>query len=142
MATLAEPAAAVAEHEAAGRAWGREEVLAATRHLAGTAPDQLIVPEDPGEVLRATGLTRREVEVALLLENRRTDQEIADTLFVSVRTVTTHVSAVLRKLGVASRRDVRGAIDRAARRGAPPSRRGRDRHAGVDHRRGRRGLPL
>jgi len=52
------------------------------------------------------GLTPRESQVARLLAARRTDQEIADELLVALRTATTHVSAVLRKLGVTSRRDV------------------------------------
>lgn len=64
----------------------------------------------PGEAidvaLARLGLTRREAEVARLVSARRTDQEIADELYLSVRTVTTHVSAILRKLGVSSRRDV------------------------------------
>jgi predicted ATPase/DNA-binding CsgD family transcriptional regulator len=51
-------------------------------------------------------LTAREAEIAALLLERRTDQEIADALVLSRRTVTTHVSAILRKLGVPSRRDV------------------------------------
>ena len=56
------------------------------------------------------GLTPREAEIAGLLLERRTDQEIADALVVSRRTVTTHVSAVLRKLGITTRRDVAAAL--------------------------------
>ena len=33
----------------------------------------------------------------------RTDQEIADALFIGYRTVTTHVTKILNKLGVDSR---------------------------------------
>lgn len=58
----------------------------------------------------ATGLTRREAEVADMLRQRATDQEIAAALFISVRTASTHVGAVLRKLGVASRREVADAL--------------------------------
>ena len=51
------------------------------------------------------GLTRREVEVLRLLSHHRTDKEIAETLFISPHTASTHVKHVLAKLGVASRRD-------------------------------------
>ena len=49
------------------------------------------------------GLTRREVDVLRLLVEGRPDEEIADVLFVSRRTVPPHVTAILTKLGVASR---------------------------------------
>jgi DNA-binding NarL/FixJ family response regulator len=49
------------------------------------------------------GLTRRENEVLLLLCEGLTNDEIAVKLVVSTRTVDHHVSAVLTKLGVASR---------------------------------------
>ncbi len=49
------------------------------------------------------GLTMREFEVLQLMAEGRSDQEIAGALFISYRTVTTHVTRVLSKLGVDSR---------------------------------------
>lgn len=49
------------------------------------------------------GLTRREMDVLRLLANGRSDREIAEVLFISRHTATTHVKRLLRKLGVASR---------------------------------------
>src|SRR5262245_415033 len=54
-------------------------------------------------------LTAREAEVLALVQRRLTNAEIADQLFVSVRTVETHVSALLRKLGATNRRALAGA---------------------------------
>jgi DNA-binding CsgD family transcriptional regulator len=51
----------------------------------------------------AEGLTTRELEVLRLLAAGRTDREIADTLFISPRTASKHVSAILTKLDVTSR---------------------------------------
>jgi DNA-binding CsgD family transcriptional regulator len=51
------------------------------------------------------GLTRREVEVLRLLVAHRTDKEIAEALFISPHTASTHVKHLLNKLGVANRRD-------------------------------------
>lgn len=48
-------------------------------------------------------LSSRELEVLRLLESGMTDREIADALTISTRTVESHVSAVLRKLGVRNR---------------------------------------
>jgi DNA-binding NarL/FixJ family response regulator len=49
------------------------------------------------------GLTTREIEVLRLLVAGRTDREVADTLFISPRTASKHVSAILTKLDVTSR---------------------------------------
>ena len=58
--------------------------------------------------LRATApgstLTAREIEVLELVRQRLTNAEIAEQLYVSVRTVEAHVSALLRKLAVEDRR--------------------------------------
>ncbi|GAA4677272.1 AAA family ATPase [Pseudonocardia yuanmonensis] len=64
------------------------------------------VPRGPRPDTRAhpAGLTARQGEVLELLGEGLTNAEIADRLVVSVRTVDHHVSAVLQKLGVPSRR--------------------------------------
>ncbi|MFT3871883.1 MAG: helix-turn-helix transcriptional regulator [Nocardioides sp.] len=49
------------------------------------------------------GLTPREDEILTLLCEGLTNEEIADRLVLSSRTVDHHVSAVLAKLGVGSR---------------------------------------
>jgi DNA-binding CsgD family transcriptional regulator/tetratricopeptide (TPR) repeat protein len=51
------------------------------------------------------GLTRREREVLDLVRDHLTNEQIAERLVISVKTVDHHVSAVLAKLGVSSRRD-------------------------------------
>ena len=49
------------------------------------------------------GLTAREVEILGQLASGRSDREIAEALFISKKTVSVHVSNVLRKLAVAGR---------------------------------------
>ena len=51
------------------------------------------------------GLSKREREVLALLAQRWTDPEIAARLFLSPRTVQSHVRGVFNKLGVSNRRD-------------------------------------
>ena len=52
-----------------------------------------------------SSLTPREREVLVLLAQGMTDREIATALFLSTRTVNVHVSNILSRLGVPSRRD-------------------------------------
>jgi DNA-binding CsgD family transcriptional regulator/tetratricopeptide (TPR) repeat protein len=67
------------------------------------------VPRGTIESTRANplGLTRRQAEVFGLIREGLSNAEIADRLFVSIRTAETHVGAVLAKLGVSSREEVR-----------------------------------
>ena len=67
-----------------------------------------IVPRGPrpSTSANAAGLTARELEVSRLLAEGLTNSAIAAALVVSAKTVDHHVSSVLAKLGVATRRDV------------------------------------
>ncbi len=96
-----------------GRAFSLEEVLAEAATVASLdAPSPPAVSSAPGRSHPA--LTRREAEVARLLEDGRSDREIAQALAISVRTVGIHVQHLLAKLDVRSRWQV--TID-----GRPPS---------------------
>jgi non-specific serine/threonine protein kinase len=53
----------------------------------------------------AHALTEREHDVLVLLCERLTDPQIAERLFLSPRTIESHVASVLRKLDVANRRE-------------------------------------
>ena len=64
----------------------------ARRVAAGVHPD-----------LRARGVTKREAEILGLIGQGLTNPEIAERLFLSVRTVESHVSSLLTKLGVDGR---------------------------------------
>lgn len=77
------------------------------------------IPRGPQPVTRANpaGLTPRQLDVVALLVEGLTNSEIAARLVVSPRTVDHHVTAVLGKLGVGSRREVGEA---AARLGLLP----------------------
>jgi DNA-binding CsgD family transcriptional regulator len=74
----------------------REGVLAFAQHDAdhGRAPQR----QDP-----AAELTDREREVLRLVAAGKANKEIAAELVISERTARTHVSNILRKLGLASR---------------------------------------
>ena len=48
-------------------------------------------------------LTTREMEILLLMTEGKTNQEIADELFIALKTVKTHVSNILSKLAVQDR---------------------------------------
>ncbi|GAA1938635.1 helix-turn-helix transcriptional regulator [Kitasatospora viridis] len=101
---------------------GRESADAAARELfarvgahalaAGPAP----APADSPVAARAGGdplLSGRESEVADLVAQGLTNRAIAARLYVSVRTVETHLTSLYRKLGISSRAAVARAMDTA-----------------------------
>ncbi len=68
----------------------------------------------------ATGLgllTGRELQVARLVVDRKTNPEIAAELFLSKKTVETHLRHIFRKLDVSSRVELARAVERADRAG-------------------------
>jgi DNA-binding CsgD family transcriptional regulator len=83
--------------------------LAATvEEVAGLGRIDLSAPIEARSTVSAafTGLTTRETEVLAHLVANRTNAEIAETLFISEKTVSVHVSNLLRKTDTASRREV------------------------------------
>jgi DNA-binding NarL/FixJ family response regulator len=56
------------------------------------------------------GLTERELDVVRLVGEGYTNHQIAESLFVSIRTVETHLSHVFTKLGVSTRTGILKAI--------------------------------
>jgi len=67
---------------------------------AATTPPPAPQPPSP---LDRLGLTAREQEVLALVALGRTNRQIAETLFISPKTATVHVSNILGKLGVRGR---------------------------------------
>lgn len=76
------------------------DLLAQARPTADTA--------EPRTPVSPARLTDREQEIAHLVEQGRSDAEIAQQLGISVRTVHAHVRSIFAKLGVSRPRDVRG----------------------------------
>ena len=58
------------------------------------------------DTLRASGVTRREADILSLLAAGLTNADIAEQLYLSVRTVESHVSSLLAKLGARNRTDL------------------------------------
>jgi predicted ATPase/DNA-binding CsgD family transcriptional regulator len=73
----------------------------------------------------AEGLTERELEVLQLVAEGRSNQQIADALFISRKTASVHVSHILAKLGASTRVEAaaiahRLGLDGAGQAGAQP----------------------
>ena len=97
------PAAAVARRRL--RALGARSVPVGVRRTTRANP---------------AGLTSREQQVLSLVCDGLTNEEIAGRLFIAVKTVDHHVSAVLGKLGASSRRDAAAAAARLGLVGTTP----------------------
>ena len=85
------------------------EAAIRTLHAGGSLLDPQVVGAVMGEVARGPSrsgvdlLTPREREVLSLLGAGLSNRQVAERLFVAEKTVKTHVSAVLSKLGLADR---------------------------------------
>ncbi|GLX01596.1 hypothetical protein Misp02_56820 [Microtetraspora sp. NBRC 16547] len=119
-------AAGLAHLEAGERARAREDLKAAAaafdacgaRNLKARTDRELrrlgvrVAGAPPGKGGAPFGLSPRELEVALLVADGLTNQQVAQRLFLSVRTVETHLSRVFAKLDVSSRVGVATALSR------------------------------
>jgi DNA-binding CsgD family transcriptional regulator len=89
---------------------GRDDARRRLRALGARAEKRgPATPEDSG----VGSLTRREREIADLVWDRKTNREIAAALFLSEKTVESHMRNLFVKLGVSSRVEVARAIDAA-----------------------------
>jgi predicted ATPase/DNA-binding CsgD family transcriptional regulator len=102
-ATLGEEAFAVAWEQGYERPL--PDVIAAAVEVRIISPARISRTMDVLEIDRPSGLSPRELDVLRLLVAGKTDREIAETLFISPRTASKHVGAILAKLDVASRGD-------------------------------------
>jgi predicted ATPase/DNA-binding NarL/FixJ family response regulator len=102
-------------------ALGAAPLLDDVRALARRARVELaegdVEPAGPG--IEAFGLTQREREVLDLLADGRSNQQIAEELFITRKTASVHVSNILGKLGVASRGEATAMAHRLKAPGTP-----------------------
>jgi predicted ATPase/DNA-binding CsgD family transcriptional regulator len=109
----AELGAAFADARRAGQAIGRSDGIATALWPDEAEPRQTALASD-------WPLTAREHEVADLVTAGLTNRQIAGRLFISERTVDTHVARILAKLGCTSRAQV-AAIVATSRRSREPA---------------------
>jgi non-specific serine/threonine protein kinase len=87
-----------------GRALPRQQAI--IRALSDAGGRDVSLEEAPADAVASyERLTRREAEVLRLVAQRQTDGEIADALYISRRTASSHVARILGKLDVANRRE-------------------------------------
>jgi DNA-binding CsgD family transcriptional regulator/tetratricopeptide (TPR) repeat protein len=111
--TREEAGALLGEAHSACVLMGAEPLLADVEALARRARIELAGPATPaadGEQppqrqppADALGLTARELDVLALVVDGRTNRQIAEALYISVKTAGAHVSSILRKLDASTR---------------------------------------
>jgi DNA-binding NarL/FixJ family response regulator len=120
------PASAIARvgelQRAAASSMPAGAALTATRRNASSASSATASTVARAGHADGTGLeslTERELQVARLVVERKTNPEIAAELFLSQKTVETHLRNIFRKMGVSSRVELARAVERADRAGVP-----------------------
>jgi DNA-binding CsgD family transcriptional regulator len=100
---------------AAGRALPLEQAVAEALEAVDEGAG---APSTPGE---PHGLSPREREIVLLLGAGQTNRAIGEALFISERTVDTHVARIFRKLAVRTRSEAIAAARAAGLLTPPPT---------------------
>lgn len=91
---------------AACRAVGDEETADTEERTSAATLASFCAPPEVADATDGSapdGLTRRELDVLRLVASGRTNRQIGESLFISEKTVATHVSHIFTKLGVTSR---------------------------------------
>jgi DNA-binding NarL/FixJ family response regulator len=101
---------AIQQLDACGAARYRQEAERELRKL-GRHVHRRTSPGNMNGIGVAT-LTQREREVALLVVDRRTNPEIAAELFLSIKTIESHLRNIFHKLDVTSRYEVARTVER------------------------------
>ncbi len=101
---IAELERAADEFDALGASRYRDQAESQLRKLGYTAHRRTVRGKLDGSGVEL--LTGRELEVAELVRDRRTNREIAEALFLSLKTVEAHMRNIFHKLGVSSRGEV------------------------------------
>ena len=73
------------------------------------------------DAIGVESLTERELQLARLVVDRKTNPEIAAELFLSKKTVETHLRNIFRKIGVTSRVELARAVEHADRAASAPT---------------------
>ncbi|WP_271253786.1 response regulator transcription factor [Pseudanabaena sp. Chao 1811] len=86
----------------AGASWWDATATAEIQHTFQNHSSELT--DDPSSEAKVNTLTRREKEILMLMSEHKTNQEIADLLYISSGTVRVHIHTILHKLEVADRK--------------------------------------
>ncbi len=97
-------------YDALGATRYRDQIEAELRQIGETIHRRS--PPGDRSGIGVEALTGRELEVAELIRDRHTNREIADELFLSLKTVESHVRNIFNKLDVSSRVEVARTIER------------------------------
>ena len=116
LAAAGDPARAIAEHERAAETFDAVGAVrhrdAAERELRRLGHRRLHRRTQPGSAdTGVESLTERELQIARLIVDRKTNPQIAAELYLSEKTVETHVRNLFIKLDVSSRVEVARVVE-------------------------------
>lgn len=83
-----------------------EEKRGETNSVKSSAKDEEKADLNLSEKLKAYGLTKRELEIAGMIAEGKSNGEIAEQLYISETTVKKHVSNIFEKMGISRREEL------------------------------------
>lgn len=86
----------------AGASWWDATATAEIHNIFQNQSSELIIDNLSGSKINT--LTRREKQILILMAEHKTNQDIADHLYISSGTVRVHIHTILHKLGVSDRK--------------------------------------